>query len=157
MKRATDMNNSMRVTGVFGLALIIFVAFASYGSALAQTEVMGTATDVCSRAKLLIDRAATVILNQPPAEAFDAVVKGVLAEICSLRRSSEATPELQSSVDNLAVTILGWAWSVSTLIKFKAERNSLAADIAAQEVKRKVTAIQTICPALVMPNVGSLP
>ncbi len=117
----------------------------------------GPTIDLCPQAKLLIDRVATVILNQPPAEAFDAVVKDVLAEICSLRRSSEASPELQSSVDNLVVAVLGWAWSVSTLIKFKAERNSVAADIAAKEVKRKVTAIQTICPALVMPDVASLP
>jgi hypothetical protein len=157
MKRATDMNNSVRVTPLFGLALIIFVACVSSGNALEPTETTGPTIDLCPRAKLLIDRAATVILNQPPADAFDAVVKEVLAEICSLRRSSEASPELQSSVDNLVVEVLGWAWSVSTLIKFKAERNSVAADIAAREVKRKVTAIQTICPALVMPDVASLP
>jgi hypothetical protein len=157
MERATEMNNSMKVTPLFGLALIIFVAFASYGSALAQTEVMGVATDLCPQAKLLIDRVATVILNQPAAEAFDAVVRDVLGEICALRNSSEASHELKPAIDSLVVASLGWAWSVSTLIRLKAERNSVAADIAAKEVKRKVTAIQTICPALVMPDVASLP
>ena len=157
MERATEMNNSMKVTPLFGLALIVFVAFASYGSALAQTEVMGIATDLCPQAKLLIDRVATVILNQPAAEAFDAVVKDVLDEICALRNSSSASPELKPAVDSLAVAALGWAWSVSTLSKFNAERNAVAADIAAKEVKRKVTEIQAICPALVIPDVASLP
>jgi hypothetical protein len=147
----------MRVTGVFELTLTFFLVCASSGSAVGGTEAIGPTIDLCPQAKLLIDRAATVILNQPPAEALDAVVKDVLAEICSLRRSSEARPELQSSVDNLVVAVLGWAWSVSTLIRLKAERNSVAADIAAREVKRKVTAIQTICPALAIPDVASLP
>jgi hypothetical protein len=157
MEKATEMNNSMKVTPLFGLALIIFVAFAPYGSALAQTEVMGIASDLCPQAKLLIDRVATVILNQPAAEAFDAVVRDVLGEICALRNSSEASPELKPAVDSLVVATLGWAWSVSTLSKFKAERNAAAADIAAKEVKRKVTEMQAICPALVIPDVASLP
>jgi len=157
MERTTEMNNSMKVTRAFGLALIIFLAFASYGSALAKTEIRGNATDLCPQAKLLIDRVATVILNQPAAEAFDAVVKDVLAEICALRNASEASPELKSTIDSLVVAALGWAWSVSTLSRFKAERNAAAADIAAKEVKRKVTEIQAICPALVIPDVASLP
>jgi hypothetical protein len=138
MKRATDMNNSN-------------------GSALARIEAIRPTIDLCSQAKSLIDRVATALLSQPAAEAFDAVVKDVLAEICSLRKSSEASPGLKTAVDNLAVAVLGWALSVSTLSKFKAERNTVAADIAAKEVKRKVTEIQAICPALVIPDVASLP
>jgi hypothetical protein len=151
------MNNSTKMTGVYGLGLAFFMACAFTGSALAQKEATKPASDLCPQAKLLIDRVATVILNQPATEAFDAVVKDILAEICSLRKSSESSPELQTAVDNLAVAVLGWAWSVSTLSKFKAERNAVAADIAAKEVKREVTRIQAICPALVIPDVAGLP
>ena len=151
------MSNSVRALGVCALALTFFMACAFTGSALARTEATRPTSDLCPQAKSLIDRVATVILNQPSAEAFEAVVKDVLAGICSLRKSSESSPELKTAVDNLAVAVLGWAWSVSTLTKFKAERNAAAADIAAKEVKRKVTEIQAICPALVIPDVASLP
>jgi hypothetical protein len=124
--------------------------------ALAETKTEQPTIDLCVRAKRLIDRIATVILNQPPTEAFDEVVQDVLEEICALRKASEANPELTPAVDNLGVAVIGWAWDVSTFIKFKAERNSAAADIAAKGVKRRVTTIQTLCPALVIPDVASM-
>ncbi|MGO9119592.1 MAG: hypothetical protein ACLQPD_18530 [Desulfomonilaceae bacterium] len=146
------MNNSMRVTGLFGLVLTFFSLYAFPVGALSQTKAMQPAIDLCPQAKLLIDRVAGVILNKQRAEAFDLVVKNVLDEICSLRKSSEASPELKPVVDNLVVAVLGWAWNVSTLMTFKAERNSVPADIAAKEVKRNVTAIQTICPTMLRRN-----
>ncbi len=125
-------------------------------SALAETKTGQLTMDLCVQAKRLIDKVATVILNQLAAEAFNVVIKDVLREICALRKASEATPELTPAVDNLGVAVIGWAWDVSTLIKFKAERNAVAADIAAKGVKRRVTTIQALCPALVIPDVASM-
>ena len=98
-----------------------------------------------------------MILNQPPQDSFEVAIKQVLAEICAFRKESEANPEVKTVVDNVAVAVLGWAWNVSSFTKFKGERNAAAADIAAKEINRQVTAMQTICPTLVIPDVASIP
>jgi hypothetical protein len=139
------------------IPLLGISAFMAPRSALAETKTGQPTMDLCVQAKRLIDKVATVILNQPAAEAFDVVIKDVLGEICALRKASEANPELTPAVDNLVVAVIGWAWDVSTLIKFKAERNAAAADIAAKGVKRRVTTIQVLCPALVIPDVANIP
>ncbi len=157
MRKAIDINHIMRVSRIFGFVLTFLSIFALAGAASVQTEAMDPVTALCPKAKLLVDRVATVILNQPPADAFDAVFKEVLTDLCSFRKESEANAEVRTVVDNLLVAVLGWAWNVSSSIKFKAERNSAAADIATKGIKRQVTAMQTICPTLVIPDVANIP
>jgi|GEM_PF-4489407 len=125
--------------------------------ALGETKTGTAIVDLCGRAKDLIDKVAVVILNDSPPDAFDQVINNVLNELCSLRKAAEPDPLSMQLVQDLGVGVLGWAWDVSTLMKFKAERNSVAADIAAKGVKRRITALQLLCPKLVVPDVASIP
>jgi hypothetical protein len=157
MRRAIDISHFIRAARIFGFVLIFFSTFALAGVAFAETRAVDPITILCPKTKLLVDRVAIVILNQPPQDVFEVAVKQVLAEICAFRKESEANPEIKAVVDNVVVAVLGWAWNVSSFIKFKGERNTAAADIAAKEIKRQVTAMQTICPTLVIPDVASIP
>jgi len=112
---------------------------------------------VCASAKQLIDKVATVILNDPSDEAFDETVKQLLREFCALRTKAAGTPASIPAVEELTAAILGWAWDSSNVMKFKAQRNDSAADIASKSMKRQVTKIQTLCPAIVVPNISGLP
>jgi hypothetical protein len=124
-----------------------------------STETLSpdTKVNVCADIKQLVDKVATVILNDSADAAFDELVKNVLGEFCTLRKSVSSSPELLAMVDELTTAVLGWAWDVSSLLKFQAQRNDSAADIAAKSMRRQVTKIQTLCPAIVVPNLARIP
>jgi hypothetical protein len=123
----------------------------------AETLNVDTKVNVCADIKQLVDNVATAILNDSSDEAFDELVKNVLGEFCTLRKSVSSRPALLPMADELTTAVLGWAWDVSSLLKFKAQRNDIAADIAANSMRRQVTKIQTLCPAIVVPNLARIP
>jgi hypothetical protein len=123
----------------------------------AETLNVDTKVNVCADIKQLVDNVATAILNDSSDEAFGELIKNVLGEFCTLRKSASSSPQLLGMVDELTTAVLGWAWDVSSLMKFKVQRNDGAADIAAKSLRRQVTKIQTLCPAIVVPNVAKIP
>jgi hypothetical protein len=134
---------------------LCIMAMPTEGSAVTLRE--DTKVNVCADIKQLVDNVATVILNDSSDEAFDELVKNVLGQFCTLRKSVRSSPELLPMVDELTTAVLGWAWDVSTLLKLEAQRNDSAADIAAKSMRRQVTKIQTLCPTIVVPNVAKIP
>jgi hypothetical protein len=153
------------VKGIAMRGLVRFLMVFTLGMALcaapsavhAETKAGVTQDTVCASVKQLVDKVATAILNDPSDEAFDVTVQSLLRESCALRAKAAGTPALVPTVEALTAAILGWAWDASNVLKFKAERNASAADIAARGMKRQITRIQTICPAIVVPNVTVLP
>jgi hypothetical protein len=140
------------IVPIIGLCIM---AMPTEGSA---ETLRGDATvNVCADIKPLVDKVASAILNDSSDEAFGELVKNVLGEFCTLRKSASSSPQLLGMVDELTTAVLGWAWAVSSLMKFKAQRNDSAADIAAKSMRRQVTKIQTLCPAIVVPNLARIP
>ena len=142
--------------------LLIVVAF---GTAMASTPCNARAETtggdgsaaLCASVKQLVDKVATVILNNPSDEAFDDIVKSVLGEFCVMRAKTGNTPDSIAAAEEATSAIFGWAGDVTNVMKFKAQRNDSAAEIAARSMRRRVTRIQTICPTVVVPNIAGLP
>jgi hypothetical protein len=125
--------------------------------ALGREKTGAAVVDMCGTAKGLIDKVAVAILNESPLEAFDKVLNEVMNEICAVRKSVEPDPMLMQLTQDLGVAVLGWAWDVSTLMKFKMLRNPEAVGIAEKDVKRRVAALKLLCPTLVVPDVTGIP
>lgn len=144
---------------------IILLTVLALGTAMIAVPLDGyaaapggkTPDSACAKVKQLIDKVATVILNDPSDEAFDETVKNLLRDFCAMRAQAAGTPSALPMVEELTAAVLGWAWDASSVMKFKAQRNASAADIAARSMKRQITRIQTVCPAIVVPDITALP